>query len=213
MKRSFGVLATLVVAAACSNNKPAESAYDTTTAGTTAQARDEDGFVPASSTEPSNAPTDGRMHDDPATHDGATHDHATHERKDATRTDAARNDTPALDTIPPPAAGSATDKRTSDAAQPDNTKVNKRDADGNAVTPIDQGNNESDLKITQRIRQSVMSDGSLSFTAKNVKIITNGGKVTLRGPVKSAAERASIDAAARKVAGPGKVDNQLEVVQ
>jgi len=56
-----------------------------------------------------------------------------------------------------------------------------------------------------------MADGSLSFTAKNVKIITQNGKVTLRGPVNSQEERNAIEAAARKIAGSGQVDNQLEV--
>jgi hypothetical protein len=94
---------------------------------------------------------------------------------------------------------------------PDNTKVNKRDTNDAALTPMDQSNEKTDLKITQQIRQAVMADGSLSFTAKNVKIITQGGKVTLRGPVKSDQERSNIEAAARKVAGVTQVDNQIEV--
>ena len=97
------------------------------------------------------------------------------------------------------------------AVQPDNTKVNERDASTATLTPGDQGNNATDLKITQQIRQAVMADGALSFTAKNVKIITQSGKVTLRGPVKSEDERSRIEAAARKVAGAAQVDNQLEV--
>jgi len=76
---------------------------------------------------------------------------------------------------------------------------------------MDQSNSASDLKITQQIRQAVMADGSLSFTAKNVKIITANGKVTLRGPVKSEQERQSIETSARKVAGDSNVDDQLEV--
>jgi hypothetical protein len=94
---------------------------------------------------------------------------------------------------------------------PDNTKVNERDTNTAAPTPGDQGNNQTDLKITQQIRQAVMADDSLSFTAKNVKIITQNGKVTLRGPVKSEDERSRIEAAARKVAGAVQVDNQIEV--
>lgn len=93
---------------------------------------------------------------------------------------------------------------------PDNTKVNERDTNSGALTPMDQGNGETDLRITQQIRQAVMADGSLSFTAKNVKIITMNGSVTLRGPVNTAAERSAIEAAARKVAG-AQVDNQIEV--
>ena len=74
---------------------------------------------------------------------------------------------------------------------------------------MDQGSSESDRKITQQIRQDLMKDKSLSFTAKNVKIITIDGKVTLRGPVKSDAERSAIEAAARRVTG--NVDSQLEI--
>lgn len=97
--------------------------------------------------------------------------------------------------------------------QPDNTKVNERDTNAAAPTPGAQRENETDLKITQHVRQAVMADGSLSFTAKNVKIITQNGKVTLRGPVKTAAERTSIEAAARKVAGVTQIDNQIEVAK
>jgi hyperosmotically inducible protein len=59
----------------------------------------------------------------------------------------------------------------------------------------------------------VVGDDALSFTAKNVKIITQEGRVVLRGPVKTAAERAAIAAHANKIAGPGRVDNQLEVTK
>jgi hyperosmotically inducible periplasmic protein len=93
----------------------------------------------------------------------------------------------------------------------DNTKKNERDRNSAALTPMDQNNNQTDLKITQQIRQAVMADGSLSFTAKNVKIITQNGHVTLRGPVNSEKERAAIEAAARRVAGTVEVDNQIEV--
>ncbi len=107
-------------------------------------------------------------------------------------------------------AQAAREPTRSDVA-PDNTKVNERDRNSTALTPLDQSNDKADLKITQQIRQAVMADGSLSFTAKNVKIITQGGKVTLRGPVNSEQERSNIEAAARKVAGVAQVDNQLEV--
>jgi hyperosmotically inducible protein len=88
---------------------------------------------------------------------------------------------------------------------------NKRDANGSAPTALDQGEGQADLDITKKIRQAVISDHSLSFTAKNVKIITKDGKVTLRGPVDTSAERSAIQAAAQKVAGANNVDNQLEV--
>jgi osmotically-inducible protein OsmY len=79
------------------------------------------------------------------------------------------------------------------------------------VTPGDQGGGEADRKITQQIRQKVMGDKSLSFNAKNVKIMTVNGHVTLRGPVSSENERTAIVAAAKAVAGDGNVDDQIEV--
>jgi osmotically-inducible protein OsmY len=93
----------------------------------------------------------------------------------------------------------------------DNSGVNTRDNKERTVTPTDQGSSERDRKITQQIRQAVVKNGSLSFTAKNVKIITIDGKVTLRGPVNSDAERTTIEAAAKNVAGVAAVDNQLEI--
>jgi hyperosmotically inducible periplasmic protein len=84
---------------------------------------------------------------------------------------------------------------------------------GSALTPMDQGNNPGDLKITQQIRKQVVGDSSLSFTAKNVKIITINGKVTLRGQVNSDNEKKSIEATANKVVGNANVDNQITIKQ
>jgi len=95
--------------------------------------------------------------------------------------------------------------------EPDNTKVNARDRNDATLTPMDQGNSEIDLKITQEIRKAVVGADGLSFSAKNVKIITQNAHVTLRGPVKSASEKTRIDELARGCAGVAKVDNQLEV--
>lgn len=92
----------------------------------------------------------------------------------------------------------------------DNTRTNTRDR-GPSVTPMDQSNDPADLKITQQIRQKVMGDGSLSFTAKNVKIITSKGTVVLRGPVANDDERSRIDAAAKTVAGASNVINEIEI--
>ena len=98
----------------------------------------------------------------------------------------------------------------SEKVEPDNTGVNKRDTDDKTLTPMDQGTG-NDVKITQEIRKAVVGADGLSFTAKNVKIITRNANVTLRGPVKSPSEKARIDALARSCAGVAKVDNQLEV--
>src|SRR6185436_19403253 len=93
---------------------------------------------------------------------------------------------------------------------PDNTDVNDRDRSGGTLTPEDQGNNASDLAITQRVRQAVM-DADLTMQEKNVKIIAVDGVVTLRGPVESDASKSKIAALAKDAVGVKSVDNQLEV--
>jgi hyperosmotically inducible periplasmic protein len=103
------------------------------------------------------------------------------------------------------------DKQVSQTAEPDNSGRNVRDRSGDTKTPGDQSENEADRTITQNIRQAITADDSFSTNAKNVKIITNDGTVTLRGPVKSEKEKAEIEAKAKQVAGVKRVDNQLEI--
>ena len=92
----------------------------------------------------------------------------------------------------------------------DNTGVNVRDRDDNVKTPIDQNENQADVNITADIRKRVV-DTKMSTNAQNVKIMTQDGHVTLRGPVKSADEKTRIGQIAEEVAGSGKVDNQIEI--
>lgn len=98
-----------------------------------------------------------------------------------------------------------------DTVPADNTKKNQRDRSGETKTSGDQSNSSEDVKITAAIRRAVVRDHSLSMTAKNVKIITAKGMVTLRGPVKSDTEKAKIVELAQSAAGNAKIDNQLEV--
>lgn len=93
----------------------------------------------------------------------------------------------------------------------DNTAHNERDRDGATLTPMDQGESEGDRMITQAIRQAIIANDSLSLDAKNVKVITVNGMVTLRGPVASVEEKQAIADAARAIAGADKVDDQLEI--
>ena len=85
------------------------------------------------------------------------------------------------------------------AVKRDNTEVNVRDRSDAAKTPIDQNENKKDIDITANIRKRVV-DTKMSVNAQNVKIITQDGKVTLRGPVKSADEKAQIEKMAQEVA-------------
>ena len=95
-------------------------------------------------------------------------------------------------------------------ADVDNTGRNVRDREGATLTPADQSNAESDIDLTQRIRQGITGNDEMSMQARNVKVITRDGVVTLRGPVKTEQEKASIEALARN-AGAARVDNQLEI--
>ena len=105
-------------------------------------------------------------------------------------------------TTPAPASAGTVDR--------DNTGVNVRDRSDAAKTPINQNENKADVDLTAEIRKRVV-DTKLSVNAHNVKIITQDGRVTLRGPVKSADEKKQIGDIAVAVAGAGKVDNLLEV--
>ena len=96
-------------------------------------------------------------------------------------------------------------------AKPDNTATNERDRSGETKTSGDQSNSSADLKVTQAIRRALLKDRELSTTAKNIKIITANGQVTLRGPVKTAQEKAKVDQIARSAAGGAQIDDQLDV--
>jgi len=94
---------------------------------------------------------------------------------------------------------------------PDNSAVNARDRDAGAVTADQQSNTKSDVELIRKIRRAVVKDQSLSTMAHNVKIVSANGSVILRGPVKTDGEKTAIGNIAQHIAGPDKVDNQLEV--
>ena len=93
----------------------------------------------------------------------------------------------------------------------DNTKVNKRDRAEGGATADQQKENTTDREITQRIRRALMDDKTLSTYAHNVKVITQDGYVTLKGPVQTADEKKTVEAKASEVAGDGHVTNQLSI--
>ena len=93
----------------------------------------------------------------------------------------------------------------------DNSKTNQRDRDQTSPTADQQKMNPADRDITKKIRMALHNDKSLSTYAHNIKIISQDGKVTLKGPVRSEDEKANIEAKAAAVAGVGNVTDQLEV--
>lgn len=95
--------------------------------------------------------------------------------------------------------------------KPDNTKINERDRPAGRQTADQQSNAKGDLELVANIRKAVVGDKALSTSAHNVKIITNNGMVVLRGPVKSEAEKASIDQKAKALAGENNVTNAIEI--
>jgi hyperosmotically inducible periplasmic protein len=206
------LVGSLALAACASNNTPPAASSETVAQATNEPNRGPD-FAPVSSDGLATTPAEKREYatgQTPSTTGAAgtaprTQEFATGEREGP------------VDTTNRNAAGTPADRTTPPSAPPttdaDNTRVNKRDRSSAALTPMDQGSSASDRAITQQIRKDLMNDKSLSFTAKNVKVITIDGKVTLRGTVKSEAERTAIEGAARRAAGGdgARVDSQLEI--
>ena len=108
--------------------------------------------------------------------------------------------------------GSLEAQSTGSQTKPDNTAVNTRDQSPGEATADQQKVNATDRNITAKIRSSIMADKSLSTYAHNVKIISQDGTVTLKGPVRSDDEVKSIVAKATDVVpGTGKIINQMSV--
>jgi len=97
------------------------------------------------------------------------------------------------------------------APKADNSKVNKKDKMAGEVTADQQKMNASDRELAQKVRQAIVADKSLSTYAHNVKVIARDGMVTLKGPVRSAEEKSSVESKATEAAGAGKVTNELTV--
>jgi osmotically-inducible protein OsmY len=97
--------------------------------------------------------------------------------------------------------------------QTDNTKMNKGDASKGATTADQQKMNPNDRTITQKIRAEIMKDKSLSTYAHNIKIITQDGKVTLKGPVRSQDEKAVVEEKAAAIVGDGNITSEIDIAR
>lgn len=97
-----------------------------------------------------------------------------------------------------------------DTTKVDNTAINQRDRHAESATPMDQPNNAEDIRLAADVRKAIVADDSLSTMGQNVKFVATKGIVTLRGPVKDAAERARIESLVKGVAGVSRVENQLD---
>jgi hyperosmotically inducible protein len=97
------------------------------------------------------------------------------------------------------------------APAPDNTNINQRDRNPSEPTADRQKNARSDRAMTRKIRQALIQDKSLSSYGHNVKIITQNGMVTLKGPVGSEEEKKAIEIKATEIAGDNNVTCNLDV--
>jgi hyperosmotically inducible protein len=91
---------------------------------------------------------------------------------------------------------------------PGNASINR---DRMGPTADQRKMNPSDRALTQKIRKAIHRDKGLSTYGRNIKIFTQDGKVTLRGPVRSEEEKGNLEAKAASVAGQENVSNHLEV--
>ena len=80
-------------------------------------------------------------------------------------------------------------------------------------TSDDQKNNKADVDLTAKIRKAIVNDKTLSTAAHNVKIITQDGKVTVRGQVNTPAEKDAVLGKAREIAGQDNVTDNVKVHQ
>jgi hyperosmotically inducible periplasmic protein len=94
---------------------------------------------------------------------------------------------------------------------PDNTRTNQGDASKDATTADSQKMNPADRALTKKIRSAIYQDKSLSTYAHNIKIITQNGAVTLKGPVRSDEEKGNIEAKAASIAGQDHLHSELTV--
>lgn len=82
---------------------------------------------------------------------------------------------------------------------------------GSAPTAENQGTTPVEAETTRKIREALMADPSLSMAAKNITVVTKGQSVTLRGNVKSDAERVAVERIAKKTAGKMSVVNSTQI--
>lgn len=84
-------------------------------------------------------------------------------------------------------------------------------SNGKQVTPIDQSSKKEDVEVTRQIRKGLVADSSLSVSARNVKIVTAKGVVTLSGVVKNQDEHDKVLMVAKKFMGANTIKDQIKV--
>jgi len=111
---------------------------------------------------------------------------------------------------PTASSGSAADGGGTAGPNADNSATNRKDGT-DALTPLNQGSSEEDVKETTAVRKAVIADASLSINAHNIKIITQNGRLTLRGTVDTAAERERVNQLVKDAIGAKPYEDQLNI--
>jgi osmotically-inducible protein OsmY len=109
------------------------------------------------------------------------------------------------------AAWTAGAQSTPSQEKQDNTRINQRDREPGAATADQQKENPADRDLTSKIRKAIVDDKNLSTYAHNIKVVSQNGTVTLKGPVRSDTEMKSILAKAQAMAGTDRVVNEMSV--
>lgn len=82
-----------------------------------------------------------------------------------------------------------------------------------ALTASSHSTNTLDMETTEKIRRQLMGYGTLSMSAKNIQILTQDGRVSLKGMVTTESERQTVERVAKKIAGEDKVVNETTVTK
>lgn len=194
MRTAAGLAIAVVIAACHKDETPAQTPAQQT------QTTSYEPYQPSTTTTPSTAST-------------STTTPSTDMSQGTSTGTSTMNDNPPPSTMQPSPSTSSSDTSMSDQDQMGSTDTRQSDAKQTEKKPsaTDQGNRKAEVQITARIRKEMMASKTLSFGAKNAKVITQGSKVTLRGTVKSEAERNEINGIARNTAGVADVDDKLVV--
>lgn len=93
-----------------------------------------------------------------------------------------------------------------------NAEYGKPNSNKARVTADDQGaTSYRDTELTRQVRERLVQDGGLSTAAKNITVVTVGGRVTLTGTVANQAEKAKVESIAKTVSGATSVTNQTVI--
>jgi hypothetical protein len=108
--------------------------------------------------------------------------------------------------------GVSTKAPTGEQPKADNTRVNRQDRQTGEPTADQQKMNREDRMLAAKVRRAITSDKSLSTYAHNIKVISQNGVVTLKGPVRSDDELKNVVAKATESTGDAtKIVNELTI--